>query len=99
MSPHYLTTLIPSLVGNTSTYNLRNANDIGTVYVYSQLYYNSFLLSAIRKWNELQKDTRQLNNIAYFKNLMNRVRTVYPSNYCAETRDGHTEKVITSQTD
>ena len=31
MSPHYLTTLIPPIVGNTYTYNLRNANDIGTV--------------------------------------------------------------------
>ena len=50
MSPHYLTTLIPPIVGNTSTYNLRNANDIGMVHANSQLYYNSFLPSVIRKW-------------------------------------------------
>ena len=44
MSPHYLTTLILPLVGNTSTCNLRNANDIGMVHANSKLYYNSFLL-------------------------------------------------------
>ena len=53
VSPHYLSTLVPHLVGNTSTHNLRNANDIGTVHANSQLYYSSFLPSAIRTWNEL----------------------------------------------
>ena len=38
MSPHYLTTLVPPIVGNTSTYNLRNANDIGMVHANSFCY-------------------------------------------------------------
>ena len=88
MSPHYLTTLIPPIVGNTSTYNLPNANDIGMVHANSQLYYNSFLPSVIRKWNELPEDTRQSSNIASFKTHLNRERIAPPSYYCAGTRDG-----------
>ena len=67
MSLHYLTTLITPIVGNTSTYNLRNANDIGMVHANSQLYYNSFFPSVIRKWNELSENTRQSSNIASFR--------------------------------
>ena len=74
MSPHYLTTLIPPLVGNTSTYDLRNANDIGTAHANSQLYYYSFLHSVIRKWNELPGDTGQSSNTASFKTHLNRDR-------------------------
>ena len=88
MSPHYLTTLIPPIVGNTSSYNLRNANDIGMVHANSQLYYNSFLPSVIRKWNELPEDSRQSSNIASFKTHLNRDRIAPPSYYCAGTRDG-----------
>ena len=88
MSPHYLTTLIPPIVGNTSTYILRNANDIGMVHANSQLYYNSFLPSVIRKRNELPEDTRQSSNIASFKTHLNRDRIAPPSYYCAGTRDG-----------
>ena len=88
MSPHYLTTLIPPLVGNTTAYNLRNAYDIGTVYANSQLYYNSFLPSVIRKWKELPEDNRQSSNIASFKTHLNRDRVAPPSYYYAGTRDG-----------
>ena len=98
MSPHYLTTLIQPIVGNTSTYNLRNANDIGMVHANSQLYYNSFLPSVIRKWKELPADTRQSSNIASFKTHLNRERIAPPSYYYAGTRDGqiyHT-RLITS---
>ena len=88
MSPHYLTTLIPPLHGNTSTYNLRNANDIGTVHANSQLYYDSFLPSVIRKWNKLPEDIRQSSNIASFKTQLNRDKIAPTSYYYAETRDG-----------
>ena len=87
-SPHYLTTLIPPIDGNTSTYNLRNAHDIGIVHANPQLYYNSFLPSVIRKWNELPEDTRQSSNIASCKTHLNRDRIVPPSYYYAGTRDG-----------
>ena len=87
MSPHYLTTLTPPIVGNTSTYNLRNANDIGMVHANSQLYYGSFLPSVIRKWNELLEDTRQSSNIASFKTHLNRDRIAHPY-YYAGKHDG-----------
>ena len=47
-SPSFLSSLVPPSVGANSAYNLRNANNIETVLVNSQLYYNSFLPLVIR---------------------------------------------------
>ena len=61
LSPPYLSALLPSTVGANVSYNLRNPNNLHTVQCHSQLYYNSFLPSAIRTWNGLQEDTSLLN--------------------------------------
>ena len=53
LSPDYLCSLVPPTVGSTSSYPLRNANDLQIIHANSQLYYNSFLPSAVREWNEL----------------------------------------------
>ena len=66
-SPSYLSALVPPSVGPKSTYNLWNANNIEIVLAHSQLYYNSFLPSVIRSWNELPQETRDSYNIASFK--------------------------------
>ena len=58
------------------------------VHANSQLYYNSFLPSVIREWNELPEDTRQSSNIASFQTHLNRDRIAPPSYYYAGTRDG-----------
>ena len=54
-SPDYLSSLVPPTVGSTIHYNLRNDSDlhIGLVHANTQQYYNSFLPSVIRGWNEL----------------------------------------------
>ena len=58
LSPDYLCSLVPPTVGSTSSYPLRNANDLQIIHANSQLYYNSFLPSALREWNELpEKNT------------------------------------------
>ena len=51
--PDYLSSLVPPTVGSTAVYNLRNDSDLRTISANSQLYYNSFLPSVTRSWNEL----------------------------------------------
>ena len=70
LSPDYLSSLVPSFVGNFSSYLLRNATDLKIFYVRSQLYYNSFFPSTIRDWNNLPIETRNLTSIASFKDLL-----------------------------
>ena len=53
LSPTYLSSLVPSTVGNITTYQLCNANSLHTIRANSQLYYYSLLPSLIRDWNEL----------------------------------------------
>ena len=43
LTPHYLTSLIPSTVTERSSYNLRNSNDIRTVRARTSQYFSSFL--------------------------------------------------------
>ena len=42
-----VSTLVPTTVGSTVGYSLRNANDIRTINANSQLYFNSFLPSVL----------------------------------------------------
>ena len=71
LSPPYLSALLPATVGANVSYNLRNPNNLQTVQCHSQLYYNSFLPSAIRTWNGLPEDTRNINSTASLKYQLN----------------------------
>ena len=52
-TPPYLSTLVPPSVNTFSEYSLRNSNDTQTVHARTTLYYNSFLPSTVREWNNL----------------------------------------------
>ncbi|MCG7877682.1 MAG: reverse transcriptase domain-containing protein [Candidatus Thiodiazotropha endolucinida] len=80
ITPAYLSALIPPLVENTTTYDLRNATNIRQTMCRTQLYYNSFLPSCIRAWNELSPDVRDVNSLAIFKHRMNE-NTMKPPKY------------------
>ena len=71
LSPNYLSSLVPSTVGNTTTYQLRNAANLHTIRANSQLYYNSFLPSVIRDWNELPDNVRNSPSKMVFKRHLN----------------------------
>ena len=71
LSPDYLSSLVPPTIGNTTNYPLRNSADLLTIHASSQLYYNSFLPSVIREWNELPEDVRNSPSIATFKRKLN----------------------------
>ena len=45
----YLSSLVPPRVGDMSSYSLRNSDQYQTIDTKSQLYYNSFLPSAVRE--------------------------------------------------
>ena len=81
MSPNYLSSLVPPSVGNTTNYPLRNSSNLHTIHTNSQLYFNSFLPSVIRDWNELSEQTRNLPSIASFKREINSDIKNIPSFY------------------
>ena len=88
LSPSYLSSLVPPSVGANSAYKLRNANNIETILANSQQYYNSFLPSVIRSWNELPQETRDSYNIASFKRHLNADIVLPPDYYNADKRLG-----------
>ena len=52
-------------------YNLRNTNNIRTISCNSQLYYNSFLPSTVRAWNDLPIELRISSSLDIFKHRIN----------------------------
>ena len=63
LSPEYLSSPIPPTVNNISRYNLRNAHNIQTLDSRTTQYFNSFLPSSIREWNNLSLNVRNSNSI------------------------------------
>ena len=60
LSPVYLSSLLPPTVGENVPYTLRNPTNIRTIHSHSQLYFNSFLPSAVRTWNSLPEEIRNI---------------------------------------
>ena len=63
---------MPPLVLDTTTYNLRNSNDIQSLHANTNLLYNSFFPSTIRAWNSLPEDIKQATYVASFKYRLNK---------------------------
>ena len=78
ISPGYLSSLIPQQVdAKFSRYNLRNSNELQTR-AKTSLYYNSFLQSTLRQWNNLSIETRQLNSLNSFKCFLKEDKRTVP---------------------
>ena len=86
ISPSYLSDLVPQSVNSISHYNLRNADDLESVASRTNQYYNSFLPSVVREWNELTNDVRQSDSLHSFKCNINRERTTVPKHFYSGTR-------------
>ena len=83
---HYLTSLIPSTVTKTSSYNRRNFNNIRTVSTRTSQYV-SFLPSTIREWINLPEEQRNSSTIASFKYQLNQPKSFSPKyNYFKEPK-------------
>ena len=88
LSPNYLRDLVPPLVQETTSYQLRNANDIQTFATNSELFYNSFFPSSVRAWNALPEDIKQTNSVLAFKSKLNSNLRRPPKYYNIGTRQG-----------
>ena len=80
-SPRYLSALLSPTVGANVSYNLRNQNSLQTIHCHSQLYYNSFLPGALRTWNSLSEDTRNINSTASLTYHLNAILNPTPRYY------------------
>ena len=76
--PPYLSLLLPPLVGENSRYPLRNSDHYQSIKSKSQLYYNSFLPSAIREWNSLDASVKSSQSVTSLKKSLSK-RKIVPS--------------------
>ena len=63
LSPSYLNALVPSTIGNSTTYNLRRPNSLKTIACKTSLYKNSFLPTVINDWNSLPDEIKNHLNL------------------------------------
>ena len=85
-APAYLSSLIPQSVGNISRYNLRNSENIQTMDSRTNLYYNSFLPSTVRAWNNLPIQIKQSETVYSFKHSLTPDMTSVPKYYYTRNR-------------
>ncbi|MEW8548517.1 MAG: reverse transcriptase family protein [Candidatus Thiodiazotropha sp.] len=85
LSPAYLSSLVPESFEST-TYNLRDSQNIRPILTRTQLYYRSFLPSSIRDWNELPIEVRNSTSLASFKFQLNRDIPKIPKYYYTGNR-------------
>ena len=78
LTPRYLSSLIPPQVNEISRYNLRNSDHIQTIRANSKQYYNSFLPSTLRNWNNLPSETKRANTLNSFKFLLKKDKKRVP---------------------
>ena len=87
LTPPYLYCLISRPIN--ISYNIRNIDEhyIQPVTALKTVYYNSFLPSSIRLWNNLDSSTKACPSISAFKHMVNKM-TKQKSYYCTGTRKG-----------
>ena len=73
LAPDYLVDLVPPRVGNETPYSLRNADNYQQVHANSRLYFDSFLPSTIREWNNLPADVKSAQTLTSFKYKFERI--------------------------
>ena len=81
LSPQYLSDLVSAPIGSSSNYNLRNSNNIHLVNARNSLYYNSFLPSTVRDWNNIRDGHRHVDSVIAFKNVLSRDKPIVPKHY------------------
>ena len=83
LAPNNLSELVSPLVQETTTYNLRNSDNIQNYRAHSNLFHNSFFPSLICAWNDLPNDIQNAPSVASFKYKLNRNLTAPPKYYNA----------------
>ena len=88
LTSDYLSDLLPPIVQDNVTYNLRNANNMRSLRARTNLYFNSFFPSTIRAWNELPDETKGASTVSAFKYQLNKQKKPPPMYFHAGTRQG-----------
>ena len=65
LSPSYFNVLVPSKIGNSTTYNLRKPNNLRTVASQTSLNNNSFLPSVINDYNSLPDEIKNAESLFF----------------------------------
>ena len=86
LTPSYLSSLVPQSINNLSQYSLRNADNLQSIHARTNLYFQSFLPSVVRKWNDLSDEAKRSSSVASFKNYLNRNRPSIPKYFYTGNR-------------
>ena len=76
LTPDFLSSLVPSTVDSTTTYHLRNADNLRVPRARTAIHDNSFLPSVVREYNSLPAQTRNAQSISSFKRCLSSDNTV-----------------------
>ena len=85
LAPLYLSSLVPQSVSNISRYNLRNSNNLQTIDARTTLYYNSFLPSTVRAWNNVKDEVKQSDSLTTSKGFLSKDKLLVPKHF----NEGH----------
>ena len=88
LTPVYLNDLLPPLVQDTTSYNLRNSNHFQNYRANTNLFLNSFFPATIRAWDDLPAEVKDAPSVAAFKSRLNKDLKKPPSYYNTGTRIG-----------
>ena len=86
LAPLCLSSLVPQSVSNISRYNLRNSNNLQTIDARTTLYYNSFLPSTVRAWNNVHEEAKHSDSINTFKGFLNKDKSHIPKHFYVGNR-------------
>ena len=81
LSPQYLSDLVPATIDNSANYNFSNSNNIHLVNARISIYYNYFLPSVARDWNNIPYDRRNVDSVIAFKNVLSNDKPIVPKHY------------------
>ena len=88
LTPVYLNDLLPPLVQDTASYNLRNSNHFQNYRANTNFFLNLFFPATIRAWNDLPAEVKDVPSVAAFKSRLNKDLKKPPSYYNTGTRIG-----------
>ena len=82
-TPEYLKSLLPPRMYELTEYALRNNNDFAIPVSRTAVFTNSFLPSALRDWNTLSLEVRNVSSLSLFKTRVNlgSARVIKPPSY------------------
>ena len=66
LTPNYRNNLVPHMIGNSCSYNLRNLNNLRNIACRTCLYNSSFLPTVIIDWNSLPDDIKNAESLPNF---------------------------------